>query len=220
MGDAPEVKESPQQKAFAQIAAERFADYQKRWLPVQRQLTERVRAMGRSGSAERRQAEGKAATDTAVRFGEAKAGLEGALTQSGAAPGSGKFAMATAGLGIDEATSRAGGFMATDAAIDDAYLKGLASIAQLGRGESASAIKGMGDVAAMSGRQAQQDAEMSLADRAGDLQLAGQVAGLGAAFAAQPRAPAAPGFSGANDFAGVTPDNSMNEWLRVGSSGD
>lgn len=189
MGDAPEVKESSQERAFAEIAAKRFADYRQRWLPLQRQLIESTQAMGRAGSNERVEAAGDAAIDTAVQFAQAKGALEGAMTSSGAGTGSGKFKTAVAGMGTDEATSKGLGMAAADQAIDDAYVQGLTQIAAMGRGQSGGAVRGMSDIAQMSGRQAQQDAEFSLADRAGRMQQIGQLAGVGlnAAFS-QPSA--------------------------------
>jgi hypothetical protein len=189
MGDAPEVRETSQQRAFAEIAAKRFADFRQRWLPLQRQLMADVQDMGRADSAERREAAGDVAADTAVQFAQAKGALEGALSESGAGAGSGKFKTAVAGMGDDEATSKGLGMAAADSAIDDAYLQGLSQIASMGRGQSGSAVRGMGDVAAMSGRQAQQDAQFSLADRAGRMQQFGQLAGAGLAAAMQPGAP-------------------------------
>lgn len=218
MGDAPEVKETAQQRAFAQIAAQRMADYRQRWLPLQRTLIRDVQQMGRADSAERKEASGKAATDSAIRFGEAKGALEGALSSSTGGPASGKFKLSSAGLGDDEATSRGLGMAASDAAIDDAYTQGLASIAAMGRGESAGAVQGMGDIAQMSGRQAAMDAQMSLERRAGQRQLAGQALGLGAAYLSQPRAPG--GIGATNDFGGVTPQNAVDQWTRYGTSGD
>lgn len=219
MGDAPEVRESSQQRAFAELAAKRFADYRQRWLPLQRQLMSDVQDMGRADSAERVEAAGKAAADTSIRFGEAKGKLESALTGSGAGPGSGKFKMAQAGLATDEAASKGLGMAAADSAIDDAYLQGLASIASMGRGQSGQAVQGMGNVASMSGRQAAQDAEMALQSRMGRAQMYGQLAGAGLSAALTPGAQA-PGFTGTNDFQGVTPSNNYQTWLQYGSSGD
>lgn len=190
------VKETPQQKALAEVAMAQMADYKQRWLPVQRKLAESIRADGAPGSSARTQAAGRASTETAVRFGEARGGLEGALTDSGAGPNSSKFKLATAGLGDDEATSRGLGFVAADQAIDDAYLQGLGALTALGRGEKAQAMGGMQRVADMSGRQAAADAEMSAQKRAGNAQMVGQVAGFGLSQAMQPQPAAAPGGGG------------------------
>lgn len=189
MGKAQEQKETPQERAFAEVAAAKMADYRKRWLPLQNKLAEGIKASGKPGSFERQQAAGKTATENAIRFGEAQAGLEGALTDSGAGAGSSKFKLSTAGLGNDQATSRGLGFVASDQAIDDAYLQGLGMLTQLGRGEAAQATEGMASMARRSAEQAQQDAEISASRRAGNAQLVGQVAGFGLAG----------GFNGAGD---------------------
>lgn len=178
---AGEQKETPQQRAFAEVAMAQMADYRKRWLPLQRKLAEDVTAAGKADSSERQRAAGKAATDSAIRFGEAKGAVESALSDRSGSVGSSASKLGITGMGQDEATSRGLGFVAADQAIDDAYLEGLGMIAQMGKGERAGALRGMGDVAAMSGRQAAQDAELAAAKRAGNAQLVGQVAGFGLA---------------------------------------
>lgn len=179
MSKAPEQKETPQQRALAELAMKQLQDYKQRWLPVQQKLAENVQLMAKPGSAERKIAAGKVATDTAVRFTEGKGAVENALTQRGAGAGSSKFKIASAGMGDDEATARGLGFVAADQQIDDAYMQALGQLTALGRGERAGAVQGMGDVAALSGRQAAADAEMSAARRAGNAQLVGQFAGMG-----------------------------------------
>jgi hypothetical protein len=181
MGKKADVKETPQERAFAEVAQQQMADYRKRWLPLQRKLAEDIQQAAKPDSFEREQAAGKVATDTAIRFGEAKGGVEKALTNAGAGPGTGKFKMAAAGMGADEATSRGLGYVAADQAIDDAYLEGLGMIASMGRGERQGAVQGMGQIARQSGMQAQQDAQMAMQNRMGNAQLVSQVAGFGLA---------------------------------------
>jgi hypothetical protein len=173
------ARESPQQRALAEMAQKQMADYQSRWLPVQRKLAEGIQRDGAVGSSARKQAAASSATESAVRFGQARGGLEAALSDSGAGPNSSKFKLGMAGLGNDEATSRGLGFVAADQAIDDAYMQGLGMLTALGRGERSGAMTGMSQVAAMSGQQAAADAAMSAQRRAGNAQALGQVAGYG-----------------------------------------
>lgn len=215
-----QVKETPQQKAMAQVAMAQLADYRKRWLPVQRNLAETIKRDGAADSSARRQAAGQASTEGAVRFGEARGALESALTDSGAGVGSSKFKLATAGLGDDEATSRGLGFVAADQAIDDGYMQGLGALAAIGRGERANAMGGMARVADMSGQQAKADAEMSAQRRAGNAQMVGQLAGFGLSQAMRPAAAAPQGVNGTNDIAGVNGANAQDQWLRFGVGGD
>lgn len=191
---ADQAKETPQQRAMAELAIKQMADYRKRWLPVQRKLAENIQRAGKADSFERDAAAGRASTDTAVRFGEARGGMEAALTDAGAGPGSSKFKLATTGLGDDEATSRGLSYVASDQAIDDAYIEGLGALTAIGRGERAGAVRGMQDIADMSGRQASADAELSAQRRSGNAALVGQTIGFGLAGAMQapgaaPKAP-------------------------------
>lgn len=214
--DQGQIEETPQQRAFAEIAAARMADYRQRWLPLQRELVADVRGMGRADSSERKQAAGVAVADNAIRFGEAGIGVEAALASSGGSPGSSKFKVGTAGMSDDQATSRGLGMAGADAQIDDAYLQGLTQIAAMGQGQAGRAIQGMGDVAAISGRQAATDAEISAQRRAGKYALAGQLAGAGLAYAMAPRSP----VDGTNDLPDVNGSNAFEQWSRFGVSGD
>lgn len=178
MGKSQERRETPQEIALAEVASARLQDYRKRWAPLAAKLRESVRADGAQGSAARRLAAGKSTTDNEARFSAAGQKLESALAAGGNAPGSGKFKAAITGLNNDQATSRALGMVASDEAITDAYVQGLGRVAAMGRGQSGAAVEGMGAIARRSAAQAQQDAEIALAQRAGKAQLAGQVAGF------------------------------------------
>lgn len=174
-----QVRETSQQRASAEHAALLFADYKKRWLPVQQRLAQQTAEMGKPDSAARKMAAGRASTDTAIQFGKAQAGLEKGLTNVGAAPGSGRFNLGVTGMGTDQAKATGMGTVAADQQIDDAYTQALASLAATGRGERAEVTDSLSQQAAMSGRQAQADAEASLATRAAGMNLAGQFAGYG-----------------------------------------
>ncbi len=179
MAKAEKAGETPQEIALAEISMARLQDYRKRWAPLVTKLRDQVRADGAQGSQARRLAAGKATTDNEVRFSQAGDKLEAALTGSGAAPSSGKFKTAVTGLNTDQAAARGMSMVASDEAISDAYVQGLGRIAAMGRGQSSQAVEGLGAVARRSAQQAQQDAEIALAQRAGRAQLVGQVAGFG-----------------------------------------
>lgn len=179
MSKGGNIQETAQQRAAAEHAANLFADYKKRWLPVQQRLAQQTAEMGKPDSAARKMAEGRASTDTAIQFGKAQTGLEKGLTNAGAAPGSGRFNLGVTGMGTDEAKATGLGSVAADQQIDDAYTQSLAALAATGRGERAEVSNSLNQQAAMSGRQAQADAEASLATRAAGMNLVGQFAGYG-----------------------------------------
>lgn len=192
----------------------RLADYKQRWLPLQQALGTQVTEMGAAGSAERKRGAGMAATDTDMAFDKAQAGLERTTAQRRDF-GSSSHKLAVAGLDEDRATSKALGIAGVDEQIDDAYVQGLSQIMAIGQGQRANAVEGMGQVAAMSGRQAAYDAQASLENRMGNAELAGQVVGMGAGMAGRRG-----GVNGTNDFKGVNGSNAMDMWLRLGSGGD
>ncbi len=194
-GDDGKVEETPQQRAMVQLASDQLADYEKRWRPVQMQFAKRVESMGGKDSAARRAAAGAAATETTARFEQGRGALETALAGSGAGLSSGRAKAALIGMGDDQATSRGMGMAGSDQAVDDAYTQALGALASIGRGEKATATNAMAQQANTSARVAQNDASMSAANRAGNMQLAGTVAGIGMG-ASMNRAPNIPkGFT-------------------------
>lgn len=194
-GGGSEVKETPQQRAQAELAMNQMLDYKKRWLPVQRELATQIQRLGSPQSAERIRARGQAATETAQQFSDARREVEAGLAAAGAGLSSGKAKMALGGMADAQAASAGFGLAAADQAVDDAYTAGLSQIMALGRGERAAAISGMDRVADMSARQAQADARMAAERSIGRGQLVGQIAGLGiGAVAGRPPTPAEPNF--------------------------
>lgn len=221
-----QVQETPQQKAMAEFATNQLADYKARWLPVQQHLASTVQESGAADSTTRRMASGKAATDTAIQF----AGAQDKLTSTGANTvglGSSRAKLAISGLGTDQARSKGLGAVAADQQVDDAYTQALGALTSIGKGESAQVASSMSNQASMSARQAQADAEASMATRAGNMQLVGQVAGFGlqqGGAAAIGKGVSgmfsSGGVSGTNDIKGVTGSNAMDMWSKFGSGGD
>lgn len=187
--------ETPRQRALAEYAANQWADYVKRWAPLQQRLAQQIQASGASDSVARRAAAGKANVDTQIQFGKAQGGLEKALTNSGAAPGSGRFNLAVTGMGADAAKSKGLGLTVADQMVDDAYVQGLSALAATGRGEKAMVSNSLAQQAAQSGRQAAADAEASLSEHAAQAGLVGQLAGYGLGAAMRPSAPQPAGMS-------------------------
>ena len=178
-GGGGQQQETSAQRAMAEHATNLLADYKARWLPVQQQLASQIEAEGAPGSAARKEAVGKASTDTAIQFDQAKGALEKSLTNSGAAPGSGKSNLAITGMGADAAKSTGLSAMISDQQIDDAYMKGLSALTAIGRGERASVGNALASQAQQSSYQASADANASLMERQGIAGAVGQVAGYG-----------------------------------------
>lgn len=171
-------KQTAAQKAQAEVAVQQLQDFRTRWMPVQQRLAESIVDMGGRNSFQRKQARGMATTDTATQFGDAQTKLREQSEAAGMG-GTSRQKLAIAGLGEDQGVSAGMGLGNADQRIDDAYLQGLTSVMQLGRGEKATAMQGMGDIARRSGAQAASDASLALQQRAGQAQVAGQALGLG-----------------------------------------
>jgi hypothetical protein len=209
-GKSNEVQETAQQRAMADYAINRWADWKQRWLPVQKHLTAQIQAMGKPGSAAREAAAGKVVTDTTMQFGRAQGAVQKALTNSGAAAGSSRFNLGVTGLGEDQAKSRGLGLMASDQMIDDAYVQGLSAITATGRGERAIVADSLGRQAQQSTRQAMADAEASATERAGNAALIGQFAGYGLQRAMSPGTAAGPTGSVPGGYVDPVSGNQFN----------
>lgn len=174
------IQETPQQRAMVEHAAMQLDDYKRRWLPLQQRMAAQIDEMGAEGSVARERAQGRAATETAAKFGQARAGMEKAFAdrRTGGA-GSAAFKLGETGLSSDEATSKGMGMFAANSAVDDAYVQGLGALSAIGRGEKASAMQGETKIAAMSGQQAAQDASIALQNQMSTAGMVGQVAGAG-----------------------------------------
>jgi len=177
-GGGSKVQETAAQKALAQHAKLVMDDYTARWLPVQQNLASQIESEGKPGSWQRTEAAGKASTDTAIQFSGAQGALQKSLANNGAAPGSGRSDLATAGLGFDAAKSSGMGQMISDQQITDAYTRGLGALTQIGQGQAVSVSNAMENQAATSGMQAQADAKAALEDQMGIGGAVGTAAGL------------------------------------------
>lgn len=178
-GKKDDINETPQQRALTEQAVNQFADWKRRWLPVQKNLINQIQTMGAPGSREREAAKGRASTDNAIAFGKAQGALEKTLSGAGVNAGSSRFKLAETGIGEDQATSRGLGAMLSEQQMNDAYVQGLQAITAMGRGERAQVADSLTQQARSSSRQAAADAESSALERAGNANLVGTVAGVG-----------------------------------------
>jgi hypothetical protein len=214
-GSSEEVSETPQQRAMVQMALAKVQNYKTKWLPLQRQLASHIADLAKPDSASRKAARGVASTSTEAQFSEARGGLEANLARTGGL-GSGKAKLAIAGMGEDQAAATGMGLAGADQQVDDAYVSGLNTIMALGQGQQGAAIQGLTSQAAMSGRQASEDARASLENRMGNAQLVGQFAGMGLGMMGRPSG----GGIGTNNDFGANGSNAMDRFSTLGTSGD
>ncbi len=173
------VQESEAERALAEVAQQRFADYKQRWQPLQKRAAEFVSSLGKDDSIERTKAAGQANLATRKAFSDAEDQLEAGAQARGIRSDSARAKLGKVALGNAEATSQGIGQVAADQSVDDAYAQGLAKIMAMGRGASSDAISGLTQAAQAGAKQAQFDASNALADQLGNAELIGTVAGIG-----------------------------------------
>lgn len=174
-GDKPE--QSPEEKELGRIAIERWNDYQTRFVPVE---NEYIEAVQRTDS-DFEDARGAAGSAVQQSFNRAEEDLSNNLFAAGLAPDSGAFIDAMEGIGEDRALSLGTGINEAEQAVDNQHLQGLQTVVQMGQGQAADSLAGMGNVAADATRDSIERAERSFENRQAGLHLVGNVAGAGAA---------------------------------------
>lgn len=180
-----QVKETEAQRVNAEVGAQQVASWKKRWAPRLKAFADATETASLADSAERRHATALAGTDASAQFGVAQQKALGAAAANGTV-GSSRQKLALTGMANDQATSTAFGSVAADQAVDDSTVQGLQAVTAIARGEKADTINAMGRNAAISGMQAEADAQQSLDNRIGDASLAGKIIGTGAGlFSAQ-----------------------------------
>jgi hypothetical protein len=177
--DTGKTQETEAERAFAEVAQQRIADYKQRWAPLIDRAKQLTTDMGKEGSVARQQAAGATNLANQDQFARANEQVDTANRNSGIRASSARAKLGTTELADSQAMSAGIGAMQADQAVDDAYTQGLAQIAALGRGQALQAVSGMGAAAGMAGQQASFDAERAANRRAGNAQLAGTVAGAG-----------------------------------------
>lgn len=201
MGSKPKMPgETAEQREMADIAAESYDDWRERWLPLQQSFFEDTLDV----APRRRQALDTAATDYAQAFGQAQRGLEGRLQGSGAAPGSGRYAMGLAGFANDRAQSFGQGMADVDALIDDQYAQGLQALIDIGRGERTQALQGLSDAANLAQRRSLADAQNAFENRAAMQGAIGSAAGMATAYGLRGQTPSGNTQMPRSSFDGIT----------------
>lgn len=168
------IKETPEQKELAKIAAERY-NHAQTFKPYQDMYMARVDKLNTTGAHD----EAKGATSMAFNksFGEAGDQVAQKVGQV-ADPSSGKFQTAMTGLQTDRGTATGDAMTKTDMTQYGRYAKGLQDVVAIGQKKATDAQVGLGDVAASSQQMAAMDASNAAASRGRNSDLIGTVGGV------------------------------------------
>ena len=172
-GGGNDVKQSPEERELGRIAIERWNDYQNRFVPVENEYIQSVQKTDSDFS----EARGQTASAVQQAFAPAEIDLSNNLFAQGITPDSGKGISAVQALGRDRGLSMGTGLNETDVAVDNQHLQGLQNVVQMGQGQAADSLAGMGQVAADATRDSIDRANRSYQNRQAGLHLAGNVAG-------------------------------------------
>ena len=198
-GGDNKVKDTPEQKYLAQVAAEKWNFAQENLAPLENRYMEQVEQMDSEG----RMSYIRGRTMQAQNQAQSGAmdEMELGLGQAGINPNSGRFQGEMEGLGLDLAESGGENLGRAQFEQDSQKVMGLQNITAIGQGQSGQAQAGLSQMAQESAADAIGDAQNAFNRRSANLQLVGTVAGAGTRYGMENGWFDAP----ANDWASNTP---------------
>jgi hypothetical protein len=204
MGKGSKVDETEQERALAEIAAQRFNRYREVFAPLEDQYIQQVFDVRNQSNYET--AGGIAAAQFQKEFQTGQDKLTDQMFQQGVDPSSGAFQENSAALRRAQAVGQGLGVSGAKVANTDRFYQGLRGVMAIGQGQSADAIEGMAGLARQSGERATAAAESAF-ERSSAIR-SGVASGLGYAAAPaidsrlqRPRS-TSPTFSGTTNTTG------------------
>jgi hypothetical protein len=204
MGKGSKVDETEQERALAEIAAQRFNRYKEVFAPLEDQYIQQVFDVRNQSNYEN--AGGIAAAQFQKEFQTGQDKLTDQMFQQGVDPSSGAFQENSAALRRAQAVGQGLGVSGAKVANTDRFYQGLRGVMAIGQGQSADAIEGMAGLARQSQERANASAETAF-NKSSAIR-SGVSAGLGYAAAPavdsrlqRPRSPS-PTFSGTTNTTG------------------
>ena len=149
---AKKLDETEQERALAEIAAQRFNRYKEVFAPLEDQYIQQVFDVRNQSNYEN--AGGIAASQFQREFQTGQDQLSDQMFQQGVDPSSGAFQENSAALRRAQAVGQGIGVSGAKVANTDRFYQGLRGVMAIGQGQSADAIEGMAGIA----RQSQQNA--------------------------------------------------------------
>jgi len=197
-GGDNDVKDTPEQKILAQVAAEKWNFAQENLAPLEDKYMASVDQMDSEGNMS--YIRGRTMQAQTQAQSEAQNQLGRGLGRAGINPNSGRSQGDQFGLAMDVA--RAGGDNLGRAQFeqDNQKIMGLQNVTAIGQGQSGRAQAGLSRMAQESSADAISDAQNAFNRRSANLQLIGTVAGAGTRYGMQGGSPAPDSYSMETDF--------------------
>ncbi|NYT74264.1 hypothetical protein HZU72_17780 [Halomonas sp. QX-2] len=187
-GGDSKVKDTPEQRQLAQVAAEKWNYAQENLAPLENAYMESVGDMTSDANMSYIAGRTLQSQQQAVSDASEQAGMQ--LGQAGVDPSSGRYQTAMSDIALGGASAGGETLGRAQFEQENQQIQGLQNIVAIGQGESGQAQAGLSGVAAQSAQDAQQTAANRFNRKSANLQLLGQVAGAGtASYMNQPSQP-------------------------------
>ena len=174
------VKDTPEQRHAAQVAAEKWNFAQQTLAPLENQYMENVEAMDSAGRMS--YIRGQANQSSMANLSQGLQHVDSQLGMAGINPNSGRWQGTQSDMA--ERSAQQGGETMGRAQFQQGAekIRGMQNIVAMGAGQSTQAQAGLGDIASTSARDARSDATNSFNRRSANLQLLGAAAGAAANY--------------------------------------
>ncbi|MGO1718432.1 MAG: hypothetical protein ACTHZY_14265 [Halomonas sp.] len=173
------VKDTPEQRQLAQVAAEKWNFAQEKLAPLENAYMESVGDMTNAGNMSYIAGRTMQSQQQAVSSASEQAGMQ--LSQAGIDPSSGRAQSAMSGIALGGASAGGETLGRAQFEQENQQVQGLQNIVAIGQGQAGQAQAGLSSIAAQSAQDARQSAATQFNRRSANLQLLGQVAGAGTA---------------------------------------
>ena len=172
------VKDTPEQRQLAQVAAEKWNFAQEKLAPLENAYMESVGDMTSDANMSYIAGRTLQSQQQAVSEASQQAGLQ--LSQAGIDPSSGRAQSAMSGIALGGASAGGETLGRAQFEQENQQVRGLQNIVAIGQGQAGQAQQGLSSIASQSAADARQTAANRFNRRSANLQLLGQVAGAGA----------------------------------------
>lgn len=172
---AKRVYETPEEKALAEVAAEKWNHYQEVFVPLENHFMSEVEKQ--DSDAAYKHASGMAASAGSRNFDQANRQAASSLASRGLNPNSGAFNATQANLTADQGASTGTQMANAQTQQQTKFIGGLSNIAAMGRGQATEAQQGMASMASTANRLAAENAQSAHNSRAARNYAIGTAAG-------------------------------------------
>jgi hypothetical protein len=179
-GGGSSIEETKEQKAYADVAMQKWNKYKAMHKPVQDKYMNSVDR--RNSQQSYNQVSGIASVPVENQFTQAVTNTAGALASRGVNPNSGMFKEELNKLDRRKQQTKADIMNQAQVSQQGRYTSGLQGIVAMGQGQEAQASAGLGDIASMANQKAANDAQVDSQNRYGLQQVAGGLVGAGTRY--------------------------------------